>query len=150
MSMKLTKVKHPIKDWGPSLTRQSELKSADINLIMAKFEKTGVLPPATREGFFADVSTVGDYRDALDRVKMADGYFLNLPPKIRAKFENDPAVFLDFVSDPANLPEIEELGLIVKEGEKVPPPEPSAAKPGSPEPDPVVEPSPGASDGDKK
>lgn len=127
---------HPIKEWGKSLTRQSELKYADINSIMAKYEKTGVLPPATRTGFFADVSTVGDYRDALDRVERMDNYFLHLKPEIRKKFENDPAQFLDFVSDPANLKEIEEMGLIAKSDEDVPhkPPEKPAEKPPVPDP----------------
>lgn len=111
---------HPIKDWGKSLTRQSEEKSANINVIMAKYMKTGVLPPATREGFFADVSTVGDYREALDRVMRMDDYFVHLDPSIRKRFDNDPAVFLDFVADPANLPELEEIGVIAKSAGEVP------------------------------
>lgn len=112
MSMPGKQGMHPIKDFGKSLTRQSELKYADINLIMAKYDKSGVLPPATRDGFFADVTSVGDYRDAIHRVRQADGYFMKLPAKVRSKFDNDPAVFLDFVSDAKNLGEIEAMGLI--------------------------------------
>lgn len=123
------------KDWGKSLTRQSEMKYADINLIMAKYEKTRVLPPATRQGFFADVSQVGDYRDALHRVQAADGYFMQLPAKIRAEFDNDAATFLDFVSDETNLDAIEEMGLIQRESDKDPFPEP----PTPPVPEPRVD-----------
>lgn len=112
--------KRKVKKFGQSLTRQSEMRNADINLIMAKYEKTGVLPPATREGFFADVSQVGDYRDALNRVERADKYFLHLPAAIRKKFDNDPAAFLDYVSDKDNLAEIEEMGLIAKSDKDVP------------------------------
>lgn len=126
---------HPIKNWGKSLTRQSELKSADINVIMAKYVKTGVLPVATREGFFADVSTVGDYREALHRVMQAEDYFYKVPPQIRKRFENDPAKFLDFISDPKNLPEIEEMGLIEgtrpKKKPEVPPPDQGGSVPGA-------------------
>ena len=106
--------------YGKSLTRQSEAKYADINLIMAKYVKTGVLPQATRQGFFADVSIVGDYRDALQGVEHAETYFMHLPPEVRSKFMNDPAEFLDFVSDPENLPKIEEMGLIAKDDRDVP------------------------------
>lgn len=115
MSTPGLKITHPITDWGPTLTRQSEAKYADINLIMKKYEKTGVLPPATRQGFFADVSNVGDYRDALHRVQAADAYFMQLPAEYRKRFDNDPATFLDFVSDPDNIPELETMGLIQRE-----------------------------------
>ena len=125
--------KKDAKYFGKSLTRQSEMKYADINLIMAKYVKTGVLPPQTAAGFFADVSTVGDYRDALNRVDKANDYFLHLPPDIRKRFDHDPAVFLDFVSDAANLPEIKEMGLIADSIEDVP------VKPVA-EPPPVQEP----------
>lgn len=127
-----------ITDWGASRARQSEAKYADINLIMAKYEKTGVLPPATREGFFADVSMVGDYRDAVARVEKMDEYFLHLPVDVRKKFEHDPAAFLDFVSDQKNLAEIEEMGLIAKSEEEVPVKPPVVAVPAEAPPEPEV------------
>lgn len=130
MSMPNNENKHPISEWGKSLTRQSEAASADINLIMKKYDKTGILPPATRQGFFADVSSVGDYREAVERVEKADDMFMQFPAEIRSKFSNDPAEFLDFVSDPGNLPEIEEMGLIRKDGEAKPVEQPVVADPG--------------------
>ena len=73
MSMDNNKMAKAIRDgtidYGPSLARQSEKAYSDINVIMRKYVKTGVLPPQTREGFFADVSKVGDYREALARVE---------------------------------------------------------------------------------
>lgn len=110
----------PDKVYEESRTRQSEMRSADINLIMAKYQKTGVLPPATRQGFFADVSEVGDYREALDRIQRMDNYFLHLDPEVRKQFDNDPAIFLDFVSHDANLPKLEEMGLIAPDDSAVP------------------------------
>lgn len=108
------------KKFGKSMTRQSEMVYADINLIMKKYEKTGVLPPATREGFFADVTKVGDYRDALARVDQAERYFDHLPVDIKKRFNQDPAEFLDFVSNTENLAQIEEMGLIAKSLDDVP------------------------------
>ncbi len=98
--------------FGKSLTRQSEMAACDINNIMAKYEKTGVLPVEGREAFYADVSMMGDYRSALENVRMADEAFMSLPAKVRSKFDNDPAGFLDFCSDPANRDEMVEMGLI--------------------------------------
>jgi len=119
-AVRIARTKKDAKYFGKSQTRQSEAKYADINVIMAKYQKTGVLPPATRSGFFADVSSVGDYRDALNRVEAANDYFLHLPPDVRLKFKNDPAEFLDFVSDASNLAELEEMGIIAKSDEDVP------------------------------
>lgn len=128
---------HPLDNFEPSRTRQSEKAYADINTIMRKYVKTGVLPPATRQGFFADVSRVGDYREAIARVEQADKMFEHLDPKLRFKFNNDPAEFLDYVSNADNLESLEELGLISASVE-----EPEAVEPSPPlEPvEPVLEP----------
>ena len=116
-----SKVKKDSEYYGPSLTRQSEAAYADINKIMAKYRKTGVLPPQTREGFYADISEVGDYREALARVEQMDEQFSSLPADLRIKFNNDPAEFLDFVSNEENMDKIEEMGLISPD---IPAPEP--------------------------
>lgn len=97
-----------------TLTRDSEAKDCDVNVIMARYEKTGMLPVDNRQAFFADVSEMGDYRSALHQVKMADEFFMSLPAKVRSRFDNDPAAFLDFVSDPASRDEMVELGLLEK------------------------------------
>lgn len=112
-----------VQDWGPGKTRQSEKAACDINKIVGRFRKTGILPAGVRQGIYADVSTVTDYREALDRVMVADKAFMMLPAAMRAKFANDPAEFLDFCSNPANRDELVELGLVPKE-ESVPAPKP--------------------------
>lgn len=100
---------------GKSLTRQSEAKDCDVNVIMARYEKTGVIPVQSREAFYADVSEMGDYRTAVHQVKMAEEYFGSLPARVRSEFDNDPAAFLDFVSDPENRGKMVELGLLPPE-----------------------------------
>lgn len=110
-----------MSNWGASRTRQSEAEACDINAIMRRYEKTGVLPVEGREAFFADVSNMPDYRTALDHVHEARRYFMTLPADVREKFGNDPAGFLDFVADPDNRDEMVELGLLEEDATVVPP-----------------------------
>lgn len=105
--------------FGKSRTKQSEARQADINWIVAKYEKTGIIPVSQRAGFFADVSTVGDYRAVLDRVQEAGEFFMQQPAALRAEFENDPTKFLDFVST-ATADQLREKGLLEAEGEEPP------------------------------
>lgn len=97
----------------PSLTKQSLSDECDINVIMARFEKTGVLshsnPDSPRYGDFADVV---DYDESLRVVMDAEEAFMSLPAKVRARFENDPSQIIEFVRDPANMKEAVSLGLI--------------------------------------
>lgn len=111
-----------------SMTRQSEAEACDINSIMKRYEKTGVLPVDTREAVFTDVSEVGSFREALDVVARATEGFMQLPAAVRARFGNDPVAFVDFCGDQANRGELEELGLVEK-AEKAPEVAPEAAKP---------------------
>jgi len=98
--------------FGKSRTRQADAKDCDINAIMARYEKTGVLPVTQRQALYVDVSEMGDYRTALHQVAEAEGLFMQLPAHVREQFANDPAVFLDFCSDEANQEAMVELGLL--------------------------------------
>lgn len=97
----------------PSLTKQSERDACDINKIMAQYERSGVLKHvALNSGFYADVSSVPDYQAAFDVVAAADTLFASLPADIRARFNNNPGDYLDFVSNPANRDELIKMGVI--------------------------------------
>lgn len=125
MSMYGKGTARPVVDCSgdPGLTRQSEKDQADINKLMARYEKTGVLPPMREGGVFGlDVSEVPDYREAVDMVRRADEFFMQYPAAVRSEFRNDPAVFLDFVMDPANAKRAEELGIFPKGDTPEPPP----------------------------
>ena len=105
---------HPgTENLEPSMTRQSELESSDINSIMARYKTTGYLPTGDeREAFFADVSEMGDYRTAMQHMLDAEAFFMSLPSELRAEFENDTAQFLDFVSNDENHDRMVEMGLL--------------------------------------
>lgn len=113
-----------------SMTRQSDAEGADINQIMRRYEKTGVLPLDTREAVFTDVSAIGSYRDALEVMQKAQEGFLALAPAIREQFFNDPVAFLDFASRPENRAELEKLGVLeAPQGEAVVAPAAAEAAP---------------------
>lgn len=102
-----------------TLTRQSEVDAADINKIVARFEKSGIMPLTNREGAYLDVSEVGDYRQALEQVRKAQMYFEDLPASSRAMFNNDPAEFLDRVNDPNELQLLVDAGVVPKDEVRV-------------------------------
>lgn len=102
----------------PSLTRQEFKEECDLAITLKKFGKTVEGQRALRnaQGFaeglkFGDVSSVPDFRAARDAVNAANASFMALPPLVRRRFENDPAQFLDFMSNPANQDEARALGL---------------------------------------
>lgn len=96
----------------PSLTKQAMADECDINRIMAQFEKTGMLTHVnTFQGEYADLGDAPSFHDAMNRVVAAQEAFDSLPAGVRARFGNDPASFLDFVSN-ADRSEMEKLGLL--------------------------------------
>lgn len=101
---------------GPGRTHQEDKERCDINNIMKRYRKVGVLPVSQLEMFYADVSEMGDYRTALHNVQAVQGVFSKLPSDIRAAFDNDPAAFLDFTSDPNNRAEMMRMGLVSADG----------------------------------
>jgi len=100
----------------PSLTKQSFKDECDINIIMKRFRKVQGADFLNRyqgylDGQFGDFSGVQDYRTAIEQIQQARGVFDALPSKVRSRFENDPAQFLDFVHNPANRDELVAMGL---------------------------------------
>ena len=98
----------------PSLTKQSFRDECDIN-ILRQFNVTGQLPTGSVQPQYGDFSGITDYQSALNAVMAAQDSFLALPAKVRAKFDNDPALFVEFASDEANKDEMKALGLLREE-----------------------------------
>lgn len=97
----------------PSMTKQSFKDECDINNIMARFERSGLLDFVNQnEARYGDATSL-DYQDAMLVVANANSMFEEMPAKQRAFFKNDPAAFLAFMEDPANLEKSYELGLRV-------------------------------------
>ena len=95
----------------PSRTKQSDSEDCEINNIMAKYMRTGAIDHfTTHEGSYSD-TTGADFETAMNIVADAQTMFADLPSALRAKFENNPRNFLDFVQNEENAQEMAELGL---------------------------------------
>ena len=115
----------------PSRAKQSFKEECDINTIMAKYEKTGLIDHNARyRGEYADVTGAIELQEALQIVEDANDAFDSLTAKIRKRFDNSPEKFLTFVTNPENREAIREMGLM----------EPVTVAPVPKPPDPVVTP----------
>lgn len=108
-------------DPGPTMTKQSMQAECDINNILAKYQKTGLITHATQGGNYQDLPSDTDYQNGLNIIIAAQESFDALPSTVRREFENDPAQFLSFIEDPANVDRMRALGLL-----NDPPPAPPA------------------------
>lgn len=100
----------------PSLTHQSFKSECDVNTIMDRFKTTGSLTDPTitpsRSPIFGDFTNVPDFRGAQEIIIESNNLFMSLPSDIREEFDHDPALFLDYCSDPSNASDLVDLGLI--------------------------------------
>lgn len=119
---------------GPSKTKQSFKDECDINVLMQRYQATGILPAGSAIPRYADVSEL-DYQLAQDTVATANSMFSALPSGLRARFDNDPAKLLGFLEDPKNHAEAFSLGLTKSAGSSAepatPPPAPAEAPKGA-------------------
>lgn len=98
------------------LTKQSDAKDCDINAIFKRYERTGQLPDLiVKDPTYGDFSNVPTYQEACEIVAKADEQFASLDVRLRNRFENDPVKFLEFVTDPKNIDEVEKMGLLKPE-----------------------------------
>lgn len=100
---------HPV---GESRTKQSFQAECDINNILAKYAKTGLIDHVKKHGgYYGDLPLSNDFQTNLHAIMEAQASFDSLPANIRDRFQNDPARFLAFVEDPENGEEMVALGL---------------------------------------
>lgn len=95
----------------PTLAQQHMKDECDINLMVERFGVTNiaVIP---LESSYGDFTGVSDYHEALNKINSTEERFMELPAKIRAKFDHDPFKLVNFLMDEANRSEAIELGLI--------------------------------------
>jgi hypothetical protein len=95
-----------------SLTVQSQKDESDINNIIRRFGLTGEMPTNPVMPQYGDFTGIKDYQSALNQIIKAKEDFMTLPPEIRKRFNHDPQILLDFISDPQNQEEAVKLGLL--------------------------------------
>lgn len=114
---------HEYHAGGPSLTRQEFAEECDINVLMARFDGALADPMrSVRLPVYYDFTEMpGSLMEAMQVMQTGQEAFMRLPATVRREFDNDPAAFVDFASDPANLDQMRTWGLA--------PPKPPEAAP---------------------
>ena len=102
---------------SPSLTQQQFAEEADINNIIASYNTTGLLTnpllQSAREPLYGDFSNLPeDYLQVQNQLLEAQTQFMELPAKIRQRFNNNPADLISFLQNPENVEEAISLGLV--------------------------------------
>lgn len=114
---------HPYQS-GELVTKQEFKEECDINVLMKRYQKTGLFPqhPNQQPRYVSNIG-MPDYQEALSIVMTAKEEFAGLNSELRKRFDNDPRLFLEFVNDPKNAEELVKLGL-----REAPKPEPGPVR----------------------
>jgi len=102
-----------LKCLDPSLTQQQFKEDSDINTIVDRFMKSGVLPTPANMPQFVDFEGIFDFQTAMNAVRSADENFMRMDAKVRARFNNSPQEFLEFFANADNVEEAIRLGLAI-------------------------------------
>ncbi len=105
---------------GETRVKQSFKDELDFRAIAQRYIQSGEELPE-RPHMYGDFSESVSFQDSQYRVAAAKSDFMELPARIRTRFENDVGNLLDFMADPANEAEAAELGLIPPTQEDLPP-----------------------------
>lgn len=93
-------------------TEQAHAASTNINKIVQRYKKTGLMPISSMQAMYGDFTSFDDYHAAQNQIINANNNFMALPSDIRKRFDNDPGQLLEFLNDEKNRKEAEEMGLI--------------------------------------
>lgn len=96
------------------MTRQEFAAETDINVLLERYEKTGVLNHySRRDPLYLDLTEqpIGDLRSALHTLDEATAAFMTLPASVRREFDQDPVKFMEYAGDRSNLEQMREWGL---------------------------------------
>ena len=102
----------------PSMTEEAHADRVDINNIMAKYLRTGIIDHVNRHQPSYGIMDGSTYHEQMCALATANEMFMDLPAKVREKFGHDPAKFLDYVDglsdgvSPETAAELLELGMI--------------------------------------
>lgn len=90
----------------PSRTKSEFAEDCDINVILERFTKTGVLEHQARfQGMYGNfIGLPQSLQDARNQVRDAEEMFMTLPARIRERFQNSPELFLEAVDQAADNP----------------------------------------------
>lgn len=97
-----------------SRTKQANKHETDINLMVARYKKTGnfgnINPREPKYGDFSEATTL---EEAFHRVEQANRDFMALPAQVRALANNDPITLLEMLADEGATKALIDAGLPV-------------------------------------
>lgn len=129
-----------MKPVGESMTKQEFATDQDINFIVKKFQKTGVMGGLSHKvPEFADVSNAVTLHEAMSVWDEANAGFASLPSGVRDAAGNDPIQMLEMLDDPDGYAVLVEAGMEMEERPEPPPKTPPVVPATEPTP-PVVTP----------
>jgi phage internal scaffolding protein len=84
-------------------THQEQKDDCDINNILEKYRRTGVVNHLNKYGEQYGDFTQIDYQTAQNQVATVNSMFADLPAQERARFNNEPQQFLEFIAQQSNI-----------------------------------------------
>jgi len=86
---------------------------SDINVIVSRYKKTGVLGDELRRSMakYGDFSQVPSYAQMHEKLIAARDAFSQLPAAVRKQFDNDPGKFIAGASTPEGVELMKKFGL---------------------------------------
>lgn len=107
-------------DEAPFRAKQSFKDQCDINRILDRAKRTGVVSHLQRhQGTFGDFRNF-DFEDAQFKLAHANSIFYDLGAEVRKEFGNSPAKFFKFASDPANAEKLAQIPELARPGRQFP------------------------------
>lgn len=100
-----------LKCLDKSLAQQHMADECDINKLVERFVVTGEMPQLEAPPLQGDFTQAPTYQEALNLMIEANKSFMQLPAKIRNRFENDAGQFVEFMSNEGNRDEIRAMGM---------------------------------------
>jgi len=111
------------------MTQQHFKDQVDINNILAKYRRTGVVEHVKKaRELYGDFTELGEYARDLDKVAKAQQTFEMMPAEIRNQFKNSIQGFFEFIGDEKNKDQCVKWGIFDA------PKEAAGMPAGSPEP----------------
>lgn len=96
-------------------TEQCHKKECDINNIIKKYDKHGLITHVNQAiAHYGDYTEINEFSVSMNTVKKAQELFDALPATVREKFGNDPGKYVEFVTNPENHEEMVKMGLAIK------------------------------------
>lgn len=97
---------------GASRTDQDAEAESNPNKIIERYNITGELHHVrTTRPVYLDMTAI-DFQEMREKTTRIEETFMELPGKIRKKFEHNPAKMMFWLQDPKNFNEAVELGLV--------------------------------------